>query len=231
MVGRQIPLILLSGMGADERVFAPQMAAFPHLVVPKWLEPVAGETLSAFGKRMAEAVDPGEPCFLGGASFGGMVAMEMQRHLDVRAVILIGSVRGPNELPLIVRLFRPLAIVVRLLPFEAVRVASRLLAKIVGRRFLRPHERILLRQLGASDAAFLRWAIFALLKWRGIEEPPAAPVFHIHGDRDLPLPIRNTNPTSVVRGGGHVISLSHAEEVTEFLRVTCESVLSREREG
>ncbi len=33
------PLILLSGMGADERVFAAQMQAIPNLMVPKWIAP------------------------------------------------------------------------------------------------------------------------------------------------------------------------------------------------
>lgn len=217
MAGRQIPLILLSGMGADERVFAPQMAVFPNLIVPRWLEPIAGESLAEFARRMAEVVDPGVPCFLGGASFGGMVAMEMQQHLDVCAVILIGSVRAPAELPLVARLFRPLALVGRCIPFELFQFGGKAVRRIFG-RWMKPHVRILLNQLAQSDASFLRWAIFALLSWRGMDEPPAAPVFHIHGDRDRPLAIRYTNPTTVVRGGGHVISLSHAAEVNEFLR-------------
>src|SRR5687767_7745630 len=93
------PLILLSGMGADERVFAPQLQAFPQLVVPKWIEPKADESLASYAARFAAGVDPKQPCFIGGASFGGFVAMEMARHLDAIAVFLIGSVRSPAELP------------------------------------------------------------------------------------------------------------------------------------
>ena len=41
-----LPLILLSGMGADERVFQRQREAFPDLVVPKWITPDPQESLA-----------------------------------------------------------------------------------------------------------------------------------------------------------------------------------------
>jgi predicted esterase len=75
------PLILFAGMGADERLFAPQREAFPQLVVPKWIEPVPGESLAEYARRFAEYVDPGVECYVGGASFGGFVALEVARHL------------------------------------------------------------------------------------------------------------------------------------------------------
>ena len=103
------PLILLSGMGADERVFAPQLRAFGQLVVPNWIEAKPEESLASYAARLAAAVDPKRPCFVGGASFGGFVAMEMARRLDAMAVFLIGSARSPAELPLRVRALRRLS--------------------------------------------------------------------------------------------------------------------------
>jgi hypothetical protein len=46
-------LILLPGLGADARLFAPQAAAFKQLEVPEWLVPRRGESLEDFGRRMA----------------------------------------------------------------------------------------------------------------------------------------------------------------------------------
>lgn len=34
------PLILMSGMGADARVFAKQTEAIPQITVPAWIEPL-----------------------------------------------------------------------------------------------------------------------------------------------------------------------------------------------
>jgi thioesterase domain-containing protein len=103
-----LPLILLSGMGADERVFALQQRAFPNLIVPRWISPLEDETLTSFAARLARQIDPGGPCFMGGASFGGFVALEMARHLQAKACFLIGSVRSPAELPRRIRILRTL---------------------------------------------------------------------------------------------------------------------------
>jgi thioesterase domain-containing protein len=70
-------LVLLPGLGADERLFQAQRAAIPELEVPAWPDPVPGESLREFAARAAEAVPAGEGLYLGGSSFGGMVALEM----------------------------------------------------------------------------------------------------------------------------------------------------------
>lgn len=211
-----IPLILVSGLGTDERVFAPQKNTFDQLIVPAWLEPMPRETLCAYAKRMAASIDPGGPCYLGGASFGGILAIEMAHHLDARAVLLVGSVRSPRELPTLARWMRPLARLASLLPADSVRYGSCCLRKSIG-PFLRTHERQMFTYLEDTESSFLQWSILAMLLWRSPVEKLDVPVLQIHGDRDRAFPIRNTKPTKVVRGGGHVLSLTHADEVNSFL--------------
>ena len=96
-------------MGADQRLFDAQKAVFPNLIAAPWISLQPRDTLASYARRMAAALDPGGPCFVGGCSFGGMVAQEMTWHLDARACFLISSVRGPDEFPLRVRVLRPLA--------------------------------------------------------------------------------------------------------------------------
>ena len=38
-----LPLILFSGMGADDGVFEPQLKSFPQLTVPRWIPPLPHE--------------------------------------------------------------------------------------------------------------------------------------------------------------------------------------------
>src|SRR4029453_17082103 len=94
-----IPIVLLSGLTTDERLFAAQRARFPNVTVPRWIDPLPGETLPGYAARMGRIVDPGRPCIVGGASFGGAVALEMATHLSSVACVLIGSLRSPEELP------------------------------------------------------------------------------------------------------------------------------------
>jgi thioesterase domain-containing protein len=63
-------------------MFGPQRAAFPHLEVPAWLDPSPGETLASYGHRFADVIGPRGPLVIGGASFGGMVALEAARWLQ-----------------------------------------------------------------------------------------------------------------------------------------------------
>lgn len=45
------PLILLSGMGADERVFAGVKEEIPELVVPRRIDPLPDESLRDYARR------------------------------------------------------------------------------------------------------------------------------------------------------------------------------------
>jgi pimeloyl-ACP methyl ester carboxylesterase len=205
------PLILFSGMGADERVFAPQASAFRNLAVARWIAPLPDESLASYACRLAARIDPARPCFVGGASFGGMDALEDARHLPrVLGCFLIGSVRSPNELPRRLRALRPLSRFAGRLPFACLPRSARLSLSVA--------DHPMLRQAADADPAFLRWACRAVLTWEPPTDVPAFPIHQIHGDRDPILPCRRTRPDVVVRGAGHVLTLSHPEQVNEFIR-------------
>jgi pimeloyl-ACP methyl ester carboxylesterase len=207
------PIILLPGMGADERLFRHQRVAFPSLITPTWIKPGGQEPLSDYARRLARHVDPGEPCFVGGTSFGGIVALEMAVSLRVEACFLIASVRTSRELPWHYRALRPLA---QLGPDRLGRAAawcSRWFAPCLpsgtnGR----------LKRLAEPRSTFLRWASWAVLNWRPSPQVLQVSVYQIHGSADRTLPFRSTRPDVVVTGGGHLLPLTHSEAVNDFLR-------------
>ena len=76
-------LVLFPGLGADGRLFEPQRRGLPadvQIETPPWIEPLSiDETVESYLRRMAERVSPpreGERLFLGGVSFGAIVALE-----------------------------------------------------------------------------------------------------------------------------------------------------------
>ena len=222
-MAQDLPLILLPGMGADRRLFREQIAAIDSVVVPEWIDPKPGEKLVEYAERMARSIDPGGPCLVGGASFGGMVALEMARHLKAKACFLIGSVRSPDELPLRTRIFKPAAWLVPAWSLALVDGLARL-ALAVGGRWMRASTRSALAQFTNANRRFVRWASLALLGWKPPAEPLSIPVFQIHGDRDSVLPHRLTRPDVVVPGAGHLLSMTFPDEVNEFLRVRMQQV-------
>jgi pimeloyl-ACP methyl ester carboxylesterase len=200
-----VPIILLSGMAADERLFGPQLAQFT-------IAPEPSESVRCYAARIARHANPGRPCIIGGASFGGIVALEMAHHLDARACVLIGSIRSQAELPWRWRVAQPLAM---LGPDAAGSIAG-ILAR-VGSGLLNGGTTRRLHRLSLPEAAFVRWAMCAVCRWRARPIPKRVPVFHIHGANDPTLPVALTRPDVTVPAGGHALTLFSPEAVNAFL--------------
>ena len=219
-VADQVPLILLPGMGADARMFAPLQAALPQLVTPDWIEPERNEPLAAYARRLAQSVDPGRPCFVGGASLGGVIALEMSVALKAHACFLIGSIRSADSRPWRVKLLHPVTPLVGMLP-----QMSPWLVRLLG-SWLRSPTHGVMTQLGEADARFLKWAARAILTWQPSPEIAGVRICQIHGDCDRVFPVRMAKPDRVVSGAGHLISITHPQPVVEFLQERMAAIAS-----
>lgn len=216
-------LLLLPGLGADERMFEPQRRAFSRLETPRWIPPHPHETLSAYAGRFAARLRPGRPLILGGVSLGGMVALEMAAHLRPAAVVLVASCRAPQA---IARSLRGCAAFAGLMPCRMVEW-TKPLAPLSAGRFSgcgRENVGLVVRMYQEADSAFMHWACRAVLGWRGPAAIPC-PVFQIHGAADRVIPAARTRADRVVPGGGHLINLTHAEAVNRFIAEAAQRVL------
>lgn len=206
------PLFVLSGIGGDERLFAAQRAVREIRPI-RWIAPASPrEPLTEYAARLAREVDVTEPFDLGGSSFGGMVALELARHLAPRSVFLFGSCRTPDAVARSLRVLR------RLAPFAPVQ-PPRFLQPLVARWFgatSPAHVKLFADMLAATPPAFIRWAANVIFEWPGVRELPM-PVHHIHGDRDRLIPLRRVRPDRIVPGAGHLLNLTHAAEVNDFI--------------
>lgn len=208
----QVPLVLIPGMGADARLFLPQQAAFPQLKVATWITPDRHESLPEYAGRMASAHGVAPGSVLGGASFGGVVALEMACLIRPQACLLIGSLRSPLGLRPGYRLLGPVSGLVGFAPRVARWVRnwrgigySAAMASVV-------------EQVADADPRFLRWATRALLKWRPSPEIASLKIYQIHGSADRLLPANRSQSDHFIDRAGHLLTLSHPNEVNEFLR-------------
>jgi pimeloyl-ACP methyl ester carboxylesterase len=206
------PLILLPGMAADGRLFRHQRTALPCICTPDWIAPLDREPLADYAQRFAQAITPGRRCFVGGASFGGLVALEMAAHLQAEACFLVASVRSNREFPWRLRALRPVATLGPTGLGQVAALVARSLAPflpgvVVGR----------LKRLSNPQSTFLRWASWAALTWQPSARTRGVRVFQIHGSADRTLPVRHTCPDVVVAGAGHLLPFTHPEAVNEFI--------------
>jgi pimeloyl-ACP methyl ester carboxylesterase len=179
---------LLPGLGADERLFAYQRSMFPNLIIPRWIAPKSNESLSAYAHRFAKTLKVKRPFYLGGASFGGMVALEMAKELKPEGVILIGSARDAKTVPFydkgLIRLFPflPALLVYTARNFPGFRM---LFFGITRKEDRETFNDMLLK----TSNQFLCWGIQAIFSWEGCEANGMR-VFHIHGNQDALIPFR-----------------------------------------
>ncbi|MEO1802961.1 MAG: alpha/beta hydrolase, partial [Cyanobacteria bacterium J06629_2] len=88
----------VSGLGADERVFQKLKFQGYQPVHIKWVEPEPQETIAEYTKRLTTQIKSECPILIG-LSFGGIVAVEMSKHIATEKVILISSTKNQQEIP------------------------------------------------------------------------------------------------------------------------------------
>jgi len=203
-------------LGADERLFAYQRAMFPNLIIPKWIKPKRNESLSAYAHRLAKTIQVERPFYLGGASFGGMVALEMARQLKPEGIILIGSARDAKTVPFydkgLIKLFPFLPALLVYIARNSPRF--RMFFFGVTRK---EHRETFNDMLLKTSNQFLCWGIQAIFSWEGCEAKGMR-VFHIHGKRDALIPLLKIHANAVIEDGGHLVNLTHADEVNRLIR-------------
>jgi pimeloyl-ACP methyl ester carboxylesterase len=218
MTNQPPKLILIPGLGTDERLFERQRQAFPDLWVPPWILVRDDESLAIYAARMAEIIRErqSEPIVLGGVSLGGMLAYEIARHVKPQAVVLIASCRTRRGIR---GFFRAAGHIWPIVPSGAFKVAKFIsipALRMFG-ELMPEHRRLCAQMFSESDARFMHWAISAILNWN-----PAplvqTPVYQIHGAHDRIIPLKCVAPDEILPHGGHLINLTHADAVNAFIQ-------------
>ena len=187
-------------IGADARLFHRQLSLNAHIEVPPWIEPVDTESLAEYAARMTDTIQTRPPFYLGGCSFGGMIALEVARHIEPKAIILMGSCRTPISVNQALLGIAPLA---RLMPKWMLRLSSHCSPQSIQ------HD------VGVSSK-MLRWGPRAIIRWKGVSYSNSR-IHQIHGGCDRIIPARNVAADQIVRTAGHLINLTHSEDVNRFI--------------
>jgi pimeloyl-ACP methyl ester carboxylesterase len=207
-------IYFISGLAADRRVFK-------NICIPEGYEPVyldwlpshKNETLEAYALRMSQNIDASEPFVLVGLSFGGMLATEIAKRTSPLKTIIISSIPSAGQLPGYYQLAAALKL------YKVVPIGLIKSAVVLKRLFTtesREDKEILLQMTKDIDPHFIRWALGAILYWKNNEVPGT--VYHIHGERDMLLPLRYTRPSYVIRKAGHLMVVNKAGEISRVLK-------------
>ncbi len=203
---------MLSGLGADERVFINLKFNPLNLYFVKWIEPMQNETISSYAKRLCLQLEETSPILIG-LSFGGIMAVEISKIIDTEQIILLSSAKTKYEIPFIYRLAGKLHLN-RYVPISMLKTAnifSYWLFNIKSKE-----EKELFKQiLKDTDPVFLKWAIDKIVNWKNTIIPQQ--LIHIHGTKDKILPMYFIKNKIRIQGGGHLMVLNKADEVSSAI--------------
>ncbi|HWJ30514.1 MAG TPA: alpha/beta hydrolase [Flavisolibacter sp.] len=205
---------LISGLAADERIF--RRLRFPEGYTPhylKWIGPEKSETLPSYAWRMSRQIDSSSPFILIGLSFGGMLAIEINKYLSPVQTILISSIPTHRHLPIYYRLGGKLGLH-RVLPVSFLQKAAMIKRWFTSEK--NEDKNMLRHMIKNSDPNLIRWSMKAILEWENESIPKA--FTHIHGSHDFILPVRYTCPTHTIAQAGHLMVLTKAGEINRILQ-------------
>lgn len=236
-------IVLLPGLGANARLFGPQLEAFgdrhapktTEPFVPSWPDPIEpGRGVEGVAERLGKdlqargALDRGT--VLVGFSFGGQVALSLARQAIESggavpaAIVLLSAPRRTSQLT---RRFRVQVAAAGLLPNAAIAfAASELVAGPFARACGLDHEQTLeLQRMAAElDVPQFRRLARAACRWRFEAEDERAlrdagvRILHLHSRRDpvIPPPPQDCD-FEAIEESAHLLTWTHADRVNGMI--------------
>lgn len=207
-------IYVISGFGADERVFSKLDFGGNDVHFIQWKIPDKNETLASYTEKMKSEIVHPNPVMIG-LSFGGMMAIEISKLIPVEKILLISSIRNRHELPFYMRLTASLHLI-KLLPLKPYRILEPIENYNLGVE-TKPQKELLREYRRNLNQQYTNFALTEIVNWKNEWSPEN--VVHIHGTKDHIFPIKYIhNPKYVIRGGGHLLLMNKADEVNQILK-------------
>lgn len=149
-----------------------------------------------------------------GISFGGLVATRLAKLIPPSGIILVGSLVDAKA---VLPIFRILKRVLPCIPgfaFNLGWVPSRFISYFFGIR-RKAHLTHFKRMAGGYSPQQTKALIQLALSASPMEN--RVPIYAIHGEKDRILPYKKAQSGYLVRQGGHLLSMTHADEVNDAI--------------
>jgi len=210
-------LFLLPGLAADERMFS-FLGPFPFpLKTPRLPDPLPHESMPGYASRIAVDLGVSADDYLGGSSFGSLVAAEIARQQPLKGLLLIGGGLSSAQLVPAARFLERFG---RWVPFGLLRriLASDFFLRQVfgpesperldlGRQMLLDTSRNMLLYGGRLAVSYFPQSSLRI------------PVAAIHGGCDRVMTPPPCTNLCIIPDAGHGLAVSHPEAVTHYIRM------------
>lgn len=202
-------LYAISGLGADYRVFQELQLEVP-LEPVHWVDFDQGESIASYAQKLSNQIDTTQPFGLIGVSFGGLIAVELNKILKPEITFLVSSIETAKELK----------------PYHRRTARWNLMKWIPSFMLLPPkgfasflfgakYKKLLSEILNDTDLNFVRFALHLFCSWENTLAP--ANCVAISGDKDKIMPCVIKPNTVVIKGGEHFMIVDRAKEISKVI--------------
>ncbi len=212
-------IYVLSGLGADERIFCKINFGTHHVTFINWVLPLTNETIEAYALRLSKKIISPNPIIIG-LSFGGMMAIEVAKHISTEKIIIISSAKNKYEIPFYYRWAGKLKL------HKIIPIKWLINSNLITNRFFSTRtdevKQIVSSMLLETNIDLLKWSIDKIVTLQNTFVHPN--LIHIHGNADNILPIRFVKPNVVIKGGTHLMILSMAKMVEDEIKLQLDDI-------
>jgi pimeloyl-ACP methyl ester carboxylesterase len=204
----------ISGLGADYLAFSYlKLTSNLDKNFAEWIEPEQNEHYSSYISRMINIYKIKEGDIIIGLSFGGMVAVEINKLVRLKQLILLSSTATTNGLMPIIRFVGKLGLN-KLFPKKQLNKPNPGMYFMFGAKTNDEKEKLnLFIARGNVDLNY--WSINQLVNWKNHTKPDNAII--INGDDDKIFLVNKVKPDYVIKGGTHLMVYNKADEISDII--------------
>ncbi|KAA3631930.1 MAG: alpha/beta hydrolase [Bacteroidetes bacterium] len=175
--------------------------------------PEKGMKLPDYARELSKQIDTTRNFILVGVSLGGMIATEINEFLSPKKTIIISSAKNRKELPFRYR-FQRIIPLYKIFPKRVLKGGAFIMQPLVEPDRNKDKDTFV-GMLKDKDPDFLKRTIGMIMQWdRTVHNNN---IFHIHGDKDKTIPIRNVNYNHLIQKGSHMMVLTRGEEISTII--------------
>ncbi|KAA5537299.1 alpha/beta hydrolase [Taibaiella lutea] len=209
----------IGGIATDGQLYRYQLEHIPNSVYLPFPRHDVYDTMETYVQKFIPLIDTSKPFNIAGCSMGGIMTMELLKHIHPEKVILISSVKCRKEMPWKLRQLKHTKLH-RLFSgsmfIKSIEYGSRFIKEVNTTQHLR-EQIISMAKNNSPD--FLYWCVNAIVNWNSNSDY-RKDIIHIHGTNDKMFPIKNLKNVIPVEKGTHNMILSNPSYFTDFLLKT-----------
>jgi hypothetical protein len=208
-------IFLISGLGADRRLFNKLELPGYEPVYVDWIEPEPTDTISTYAQKLVDQYHITPNSVVLGVSLGGIMTVEISNIIPLRKAIIISSIKSASEFPWYFKLFRNVPLY-KIIPHGFYSSAGYLIKPLFG-KMKGKSGFMFVDMIKNSSPTFMRWAMHAILRWQ--PKPLTTKTYHIIGNKDLIFSHRRiTDANYIIERGSHDMVYTRGKEISQIVQ-------------